>query len=321
MITKAPSTPSDVNVPSDIHRLAEELRRTGVVKVKQFLPAALCREYAEYLRSSTMYAFQKLHGAPTGANPIATESITFQLFGGAVEDCFEALSKNAIFKETVTALTGRSLIRDSNYALEVSPHDQPGFKWHLDWQSFSPIPTECYGYNLWIPLDPVTDEQKGGVNYIGRDILDGKFVYNFSRWQFERIMAEGTGDNYEATARVMDTIGEVIARVVPDRFFTEYTFDVGDVVVSDKFVLHRSCPMRPGFQKSRLAIFQRFFDADAVFDHRSYEVLTLGKGLKALRPIFFKGLSEGKESPIECLIKEGALDLYYQHRGTKYVFT
>jgi len=185
-------------------------------------------------------------------------------------DWLDALQINPILEETLTNATGHDLLRTNDHVFEIASGSHPGLDWHVGYYSFSYIPIEEYACTLWVPLDPVGESQRGGMRYISKKSLNGRFIYPFSSWHFDALQKVEIGKKYidETVSEnfMVNAVAKVINDSVPAECIEEDTFNVGDAFLFDKDVIHKSAPFLEGAQKVRAALVIRFVDKNAKFD-------------------------------------------------------
>lgn len=272
------------NMPDDMDSLAAEMQEKGFVKLTNMFPAGILEAYKDRIVNSDTYReWLRSRTAGQGSDmPPMTKAVNaarvhFRNDSDLAEALFEALSRDASFRQTFTRVTGRRLLRTNSHVFEVATGDYSGLNWHVGYYSFSYTRPEDYGCTLWVPLDPVTPEQRGGMQYIPRDILDGAFLYRFASWHFDMLARMEPGEEYLRAAvsddYMVNAISNLIDSSAPESQVLDYEFDVGDAFLFDKHVLHRSSPLLPGKLQTRMALICRFVDAEALYDRERFYTL------------------------------------------------
>lgn len=166
----------------------------------------------------------------------------------------------------IETLCGQPVLRTNNHLIEVSKKTG-GLHWHVGYYSFSYTFPEDYGVTLWFPLTPVTEEKRGGMQYISRAAVDGFFLYPFSTWHFDMLADWEPGEGYlkatTSNAYMVNAACDLINTSVPAQHIQEDMFELGDGFLFDKYVIHRSAPLTEG---SRMAVVCRFVGQDARLD-------------------------------------------------------
>ncbi|WP_394825534.1 phytanoyl-CoA dioxygenase family protein [Pendulispora albinea] len=262
----------------DIQGVARALKRDGFVKLERFLPVEALLECKKQIMSSAVYREWDESRAEDDANVKMTTAIDathrhYRNDSDLAEGFFTTLCTDPGFVRTLTTLTGRSLIRVNNHVYEIVTGNS-GLDWHVGYYSFSYTRPDDYGCTLWIPMEPITKEQRGGMQYISKSVLDGSFLYRFAAWHFEMLKKQPPGEKYLEMATssqfMVNVISSLINPVIPPDQIVEDTFEVGDAFLFDKHVLHRSSPLLRGALKTRMALICRFVDVDALYDRRRF---------------------------------------------------
>ncbi|MBC6476953.1 MAG: hypothetical protein GDA56_03300 [Hormoscilla sp. GM7CHS1pb] len=173
------------------------------------------------------------------------QDITFQIYS----------SPN--FKNTFRQLVGQELTFTQSVGFELTPKKK-GAAWHLDTISFSYIMPEDLGYTLWIPLDPIkTREQHGGIAYVPRKAYSGDAYF----FLLDQVVKNGKVDEvcqFEDFKRSNFQYASQMEEIALESCKVEHDFEVGDALLLDKFVWHKSCPLKEGTLPSRKAYVMRF---------------------------------------------------------------
>lgn len=166
------------------------------------------------------------------------------------------------FKNTLNQLIESELIFTQGVGFELKPNSK-GFNFHLDLVSFTFIKPEDLGYSIWIPLVPInTKEQHGGMAYVPRKAYPTSWYYDF-RYQliqhndFARFCQTEEFNYFDFV--YFNKLEEMLL----EKHKVEDDFDVGDVLLLDKFVCHRTVPLLEGKLASRMAYAMRFIDSQA----------------------------------------------------------
>ncbi|MGD1698713.1 hypothetical protein [Dapis sp. BLCC M229] len=166
------------------------------------------------------------------------------------------------FQYVMNQLINHDITFTQGIGFELKPNKK-GFPWHFEMVSFNYIMPEDTGYSLWIPLDPVnTSLQHGGLACVPRKIYSNleryKLVYQLTQQQ-DSLEFYQTEDFQSFSIDVASKFEDFIL----ERNKIEYDFSIGDVLLFDKFVWHRSCPFKQGDLPSRMAYTMRFIDRKA----------------------------------------------------------
>ncbi|MCA9689887.1 MAG: hypothetical protein KC636_09775 [Myxococcales bacterium] len=186
----------------------------------------------------------------------------------------QALTGSRELASALGEITGKELAVTQGIVFEIAPGKR-GFHWHFGLISFCFLHPCDFGCSLWIPLDPVDPAaQHGGMAYVSKDYLGGDF-----RPMARTIESAMRGDREQQLAlreieRQYMTEGTIIPRhqvSLLEQHRVEQAFEVGDALLFDKWIYHRSCALQGGARASRRAFVIRFVDAQARY---SRELLT-----------------------------------------------
>lgn len=171
------------------------------------------------------------------------------------------------FKNTFKQLIEAELIFTQGVGFELKPNKK-GFHFHLDLVSFNFIKPEDLGYSLWIPLVPInTQDQHGGMAYVSKKVYPPSGYYAL---RYELIKAQ----NFAEFCQTEDFnyfeffYASKLEELVLEENKVEYDFEVGDALLLDKFVWHRSVPLREGKLPSRMAYTMRFVDSQTRYSKK-----------------------------------------------------
>lgn len=161
------------------------------------------------------------------------------------------------FKNTFRQLVTQELTFTQSLGFELTPKKK-GAAWHLGTISFSYIMPEDLGYTLWIPLDPIkTREQHGGIAYVPRKAYSGDAYFSL----LYQLVKNGKVDEVsqlEDFQRSNFQYASKMEELALESCKVENDFEVGDALLFDKYVWHKSCPLKEGVLPSRRAYVMRF---------------------------------------------------------------
>lgn len=188
------------------------------------------------------------------------------------------------FKEIMLTLCGEPVFFTQGLGFELQKNKGSGFPWHVGTQSFGFQRQNDLGYTIWTPLSPIDPKgQRGGMAYVPRNKLSGEFVYQHINLlpEYIRHRIESGHDvdfNFFSTIKNnllnSDTMGPLL-----DFYGQEDSFELGDALIFDKHVMHRSIPLGEGPLESRLAYALRFSSTSALYDKRRTENLAYPRSL------------------------------------------
>ncbi|NET01947.1 MAG: hypothetical protein F6K62_18575 [Sphaerospermopsis sp. SIO1G2] len=153
---------------------------------------------------------------------------------------------------------------------ELTPN-QTGFNWHHDIMSLCHVMPDDLAYTLWIPLDPInTKEQHGGLAYVSRQIYSAQHYFNLVYQLVKQ-------DKFNAFVQTEDfknwnfQTADPVENFILENNKVEDDFELGDALLFDKFVWHKSCTLKRGKLTSRRAYVMRFLDGKARYSNTLME--------------------------------------------------
>lgn len=172
------------------------------------------------------------------------------------------------FQDLLTGLAGTGLVPTEAQAFELSKGNK-GIPWHYGYISFGYVRARDMGYTLWIPLSPIDAElEGGGMAYVPECLVSARHAFDMGSLLAPDLDAGETHDDLiTAFGQVQDAIEPLL-----ERYRIEDSFEVGDAFLFNKYVWHRSAPLRnpdPN-RPPRLGIAMRFVEEDARVDRRRW---------------------------------------------------
>jgi len=167
------------------------------------------------------------------------------------------------FKDVWNQLTdnrGAAFIQGIGFELEPN---QKGFNWHHDIIAFCYVMPEDLGYTMWIPLDPInTKEQHGGLAYVSRKIYSPRHYFDIV---YQLVQQENISElsQTEEFKKLKFQYASPVENFILETYKVEDDFEVGDALVIDKWIWHKSCTLKEGVLPSRMAYVMRFVDCQA----------------------------------------------------------
>ena len=225
----------------------------GFIQLKQFLT----NEAIHGLRDLTSNSRQV-------KKPPKFASGDFSKIGFDVDNAItHKIYSSTNFQYTLKQLIPRRLIFTQGVGFELTPQKK-GLIWHTDIVSFSDIMPDDLAYSLWIPLDSInTKEQHGGIAHVPLKVYYGNNYFSLF-YQLAKHQKVNEASQLEEFKKSIFFASE-IENLVLESNKVEFDFEVGDVVLLDKFVWHRSCPLKEGALPSRMAYAMRFVDCEACY--------------------------------------------------------
>lgn len=182
------------------------------------------------------------------------------------------------FSAAMAKLTEQQLFFTQGLGFELEKNKSTGFPWHVGTQSFGFQRRQDAGYTIWTPLcDIVADGQRGGMKYVSKQLLSGEFVYQHINLLPEYMKSEAesgrdlTYDDFSVLKNSL--INSPQMKSLLDHCAVEDSFEPGDALIFDKYVMHRSVQLGEGPIPSRLAYALRFSSIDAQYDKGRVEAL------------------------------------------------
>ena len=183
------------------------------------------------------------------------------------------------FASIVHQLISQTIFFTQGIGFSLEKNKGSGFPWHVGTQSFGFQRLEDYGVTIWIPLVPIrTKEQGGGMAYVPKNKLSGKFVYQhvdslpgyISKLVEGKTKEEGLEIFLSVKHSLLNspTMGPLLMSLAE-----EDDFELGDALIFDKYVIHRSIPLREGHIDIRHAFVMRFSCIDARYNQHSVNML------------------------------------------------
>jgi len=188
------------------------------------------------------------------------------------------LMKDERFAAAMSELTGQKLFFTQGLGFELEKNKSTGFPWHVGTQSFGFQRLEDYACTIWTPLCRInTKGQRGGMAYVPKDVLSGAFIYQHINMLPDYIKAKiESGEPYgfaEFDALKNDVLNSPAMSELLEFYAVEDDFEVGDALLFDKYVLHKSIKLGEGPIASRLAYALRFCSVEARYDQKRVAAL------------------------------------------------
>ncbi|RZU44183.1 hypothetical protein EV284_1642 [Streptomyces sp. BK022] len=185
---------------------------------------------------------------------------------------------DATFGAAMKKLVEQPVFFTQGLGFELEKNKSTGFPWHVGTQSFGFQRREDAGFTIWTPLCTIdADGQRGGMKYVPKNLLSGEFVYQHINllpgYMKARIDAgeELTYDDFSVLKNTLVNSPQMTDLL--DHVAVEDSFEPGDALIFDKYVLHRSVRLGEGPIPSRLAYALRFSSVDARYDKSRVEAL------------------------------------------------
>lgn len=146
---------------------------------------------------------------------------------------------------------------------ELEKNKSPGLQWHFGRLSFNYIMPYDVGFTIWIPLDEIDPtRQGGGLAYIPENEYSAREDYKKAALLYE----------YTEKGKIDKSFAESVRPgALPDLFDAaarEESFKPGDVFLFNKFIWHKSVPLREGPLTKRRAFVMRFVSNQARYNEK-----------------------------------------------------
>ncbi|WP_341755527.1 hypothetical protein [Candidatus Tisiphia endosymbiont of Ptychoptera albimana] len=188
------------------------------------------------------------------------------------KDKMYQLISQSFFQETLLTITGQELFFAFDMAVEIEKNKSSGFPWHVGTQTFAIQKLENFGCTIWIPLNSIyVEKQAGGMAYVSQSIICGKVIYEKIEpaivSTLEKKEEKGVKTSLEDYYALRH--GFLNSSAILDILEThkiEEDYEVGDVVLFNKNVIHRSSRLKDGPLAKRAAFILRFMGVDSRFN-------------------------------------------------------
>lgn len=192
-------------------------------------------------------------------------------FASNRNDIFELLER-PYFRRALIDLVERELFLTFELCFELGKNVSRGFPWHVGVQSFGFQMADEFACTLWAPLHPVdTNGQRGGMAYVPERVMSGDFIFRYvepaivsTLEAIERTGVKTSADGY-SMIRAAFLNASPMSDIL-DHHQVEDDFEPGDVLIFNKYVVHRSIMLGEGVLPRRAAYVMRLVDAGSHFD-------------------------------------------------------
>ncbi|MEM9213851.1 MAG: hypothetical protein AAGD25_05845 [Cyanobacteria bacterium P01_F01_bin.150] len=232
----------------------------GFIKIKNLLTLDAVDELRNLTRNSNQMTI------PPDVYSGELSKIGYDIDGSIVQNIYSS----KIFKDILNKLTSQELTFMQGIGFEVEVA-QSGFPWHHDIYSFCYTRPDDFGYTLWIPLIPIdTQKQHGGLAYVSRQVHSARYYFNLA---YRLATSKNFPDSYQADSLqdVNFQYASKFENLVLEENKIEDDFALGDVLLLDKTIWHRSCPLNKGLFPSRMAYVIRFIGSNSRYSQKSVE--------------------------------------------------
>lgn len=229
----------------------EQFQRDGFVRLRQiFSPTTVAalrevakeklREQAAAYGPEAMRIGYRLHDTPT----------------------IQTILRNDGMARLLTGLTGSRLIPTETQAFELTA-DRGSVPWHFGYISYGYIRARDMAHTLWIPLTDIdATTNGGGMAYVPEHVISARHGYDLGTTLAPRILE---GDPPTELLEALDAAHEAMKPIFEEHK-VEDSFDVGDALLFNKNVWHRSSPWRGEGAPRRVGVAMRFVVESARVD-------------------------------------------------------
>ena len=209
---------------------------------------------------------------PTDKYQSGFSRLAFDMYDG--DQNVISLLKDKSFRETMSLLTGRNMFFAQALSFELEKLKDKGFPWHIGTQSFGYHHAKDFGCTIWAPLTAINPNgQRGGMAYVPKNKVNGEYLYShidpavFDMLQNK--IEKNEDPKLEDFVQWRDgPLNDNAQKDILDHFGVEDEFKVGDALIFDKYVIHRSVMLEEGSVNSRAAFVMRFFCDKSTYDEK-----------------------------------------------------
>lgn len=241
----------------------ENYQRTGFVLLKKFFSD----DMVDYLRAR----MNEQLTVPTDHYQKGFDRLKYDLCEG--DQTIYSLLANENFRRVMWDLTKERLFFTQGVGFGLKKVVSKGFTWHIESQSFGFHRTEDYATTLWTPLNPIdTKKQRGGMRYVPKDIISGEYMYSFVDPAVFRCLSERLEKGevpFQEYVELRDgPLNSSGMNTLLEYYAVEDDYELGDALLFDKYVIHRSVILEDGPIDPRDAFSLRFIGEDSLYDRK-----------------------------------------------------
>lgn len=241
----------------------DDYRRQGFVKIE----GLFSQDLLDYLKERVHEELE----VPTDKYQKGFDKLRYDLCNS--DKVIFDLIGNTVFRKILLALCGENMFFTQGVGFNLKKNIGTGFCWHIEEQSFGFNRAQDNSVSLWIPLTPIDNKkQGGGMRYVPRNRVCGKYFYEFISPAVFDIMAEkveGEGISFDDYVALRDDpLNSLGIKRILEHYAVEEDFDLGDALFFDKSVIHRSSILRDGEFESRDAFTLRFISEGSRYDYK-----------------------------------------------------
>ncbi|MGC4060822.1 MAG: hypothetical protein QM749_08220 [Aquabacterium sp.] len=239
----------------------QKYNTTGFVLLKKFFSD----ELVDYLKKRMTAELE----VPTDKYQKGFDRLGYDLCTGDA-NVYKLLA-DSNFRDVMNRLTNKRLFFTQGVGFGLKKNVSTGFSWHIESQSFGFHRTEDYATTIWVPLHPIdTKGQRGGMRYVPTNIISGEYMYSHVDPAVFRCMNERIKDgeiSFEEYVALRDgPLNSSGMNTLLEYFAVEDDYELGDVLIMDKYVIHRSVKLEEGPLAIRDAFSFRFICEKSRYD-------------------------------------------------------
>jgi len=249
----------------------ELFRTQGFIHLKKIFSEDLIGYFKGYVEDHI--------SAPTDKYQTGFNRVKYDIFDR--DAIFTALCNSSKFGGILCDLAQMNLLHTQSLGFELEKNKSIGFPWHIGTQSFGFQQWEQFGCTLWTPLVEVNNQkQGGGMAYVPKDKVSGDFMYkNVDPSVFslvETMIEKGEDISLEEFVELRDgPLNQPAMKRILDFYAVIDDFEIGDSLLFDKFVIHKSVKLLEGEIDSRAALAMRFVDLESRYDQNRAQALEI----------------------------------------------
>lgn len=181
---------------------------------------------------------------------------------GSKDEAIDRICDSKNFKYLINSLIAERIFFTQGLHFELEQARSKGFPWHFGLLSFNYIQPDDMAYSIWIPLDEIDIEaQRGGMAYISEKAYSAREDLKKTALSYKYICSgDLEKENYVGDA-FLGSDDHLFSQIS-----MEDSFKIGDALIFNRFVWHKSVPLGAGPMQSRRAFVMRFVSNTARYN-------------------------------------------------------
>ena len=247
------------------HNNLNQFRRDGFIKLNGL--------FTEKTISLLKKAVEARVEPDTGSYGNQMARLTFSL---GDDPLIKDIYSQAEFKNTIGDLIEDRLIATAAQAFELTK-GKSGLPWHYGYISFGYIRSADMGYSVWAPLNEIAAQTNGGgMAYVPEHIISAQHSYELGGILANKI---NSGIPVAGTLKALRQTHKLIEPIL-EQHKVHDNFSVGDALLFNKNIWHRSSSLNSGAMERRLGIVMRFVNWKSRIDRERWKAeYRLGGGI------------------------------------------